>query len=95
MSSSTGQTQGATSQSRNLQGGMSQGQTGTPDPMYDLVSLLYHSLKSATTIQQYIQDAQGDQELKQFFQQCLQQEKQTADKAKQLLGQKLSSMTAH
>jgi hypothetical protein len=76
-----------------MQPGMGQGRTGTPDPTFDLISVLYHSLESASTCQQYVQDAQGDQELVQFFQQCIQQNKQTADKAKQLLAKRLSSTT--
>lgn len=86
-------------QSQGMQPGMSQGlgqsvgrqRTGTSDPTYDLISVLYHCLESASTCEQYIQDAQGDQELAQFFQQCLQQNKQAADKAKQLLARRLSS----
>ncbi len=71
--------------------GMGQQRTGTPDPTFDLISILYHCLESASACQQYVQDAQGDQELTQFFQQCIQQNKQTADKAKTLLGRRLSS----
>jgi hypothetical protein len=59
-----------------------------------VISVLYHSLESATTCQQYIQDAQGDQELTQFFQQCVQLEKQTADKAKQLLTKRIGFTTS-
>ena len=100
MTSSTGgglgqqTTQG--SQSQSVQPGMGQSRTGTPDPTFDLISVVYHSLEGATTCQQYVQDAQGDQELTQFFQQCIQGNKQTADKAKQLLGKRLnSSMAGH
>jgi hypothetical protein len=80
-------------QSRGVQGGMGSSQTGTPDPIYDLVSVLYHALESGSTLAQYVQDAQqsGDSDLVQFFQGCQQQERQCADRAKQLLSQKLSS----
>ena len=86
--------QGNKSQTPSMQQGMGQRQTGTPDPTFDLISIVYHCLKGATTYQQYIQDAQGDQELTQFFQQCIQENTRTADKAKQLLGKRLTSSTA-
>jgi hypothetical protein len=84
---------GPMGQSRGVQGGMGSSQTGTPDPIYDLVSVLYHALESGSTLQQYIQDAQqsGDNDLVQFFQGCQQQQRQCADRAKHLLGQKFSA----
>lgn len=71
--------------------------TGTPNHIYDLVSVAYHSLKSGLTYQQYIQDAQqsGDNDLAQFFQQCQQGERQRAQQAQQLLQQKLSGGVTH
>ena len=62
-----------------------QQQTGTHDAVYDLVSVLYHSLQGAENYAQYASDAGGDQELAQFFQQTLDEERQRAEKAKQLL----------
>lgn len=82
---------GGMSQTPGVQPGVSR--TGTPDSTFDLVSVLYHCLESASACQQYAQDAQGDQELTQFFQQCIQYDKQTADKAKQLIARRLSSVT--
>ncbi len=100
MTSSTGgnlgqqTTQG--SQSQSVRPGMGQSRTGTPDPTFDLISVVYHCLEGATTCQQYVQDAQGDQELTQFFQQCVQQSKQAADRAQQLLAKRLTpSMAGH
>ena len=77
-------------------GGMGQSVTGIPDHLFDLVSVLYHALKSGTTYQTYIQDAQqsGDKDLVQFFQQIQQQDKQRVQQAQQLLNQKMQ-MTAH
>ncbi len=95
MTSSTGGslgTQGRVGPTSNVQPGISQ--TGTPDPIFDLVSVLYHRLESAATCQQYVQDAQGDQELAQFFQQCIQQDKQAAEKVKQLLARRLAGMNS-
>ena len=63
-------------------------QTGAPNDMYDLVSVLYHALEGAQTHSKYCQDAQqsGNNDLFQFFQQCQREDKQRADRAKQLLG---------
>jgi hypothetical protein len=72
---------------------MGQAQTGTPNQVYDLVSVLYHALKSNATNQQYIQDAQqiGDNDLLSFFQQVQQEDRRRADMAKQLLNRKMQS----
>ena len=67
----------------------SQAQTGTKDETYNLISVLYHALQGAETIQQYKGDASSDQQLSQFFDQAQQQYRQLADQAKQLLGTKL------
>jgi type III secretory pathway component EscT len=66
--------------------------TGVSNEMYDLISVLYHSLESCATEQTYIQDAQkaGDNDLVQFFQQCQQQDRQCAQQAQQILKQKMA-----
>lgn len=61
------------------------GGTGTRDQHYDLVSVLYHALQGADTIEQYIQDAGDDEELAGFFKQVKQGYTRTADQAKKLL----------
>ena len=66
-----------------------QTQTGTRDSTYDIVSVLYHSLQGAETYQKYLDDAGGDQELAGFFQEAIDQQRQLADRAKQLLGSRL------
>lgn len=68
--------------------GTGQSTTGTPNEVYDLVSVLYHALESGTTNSKYLQDAQqsGNNDLVQFFQQIQQQDSQRAQKAQQLLG---------
>jgi len=97
LSSSMGST--GTTGSTQTSGGVSQGQgaTGTPNFVFDLVSVLYHSLESGSTLQQYIQDAQqaGNNELVQFFQQIQQQDKQRAQQAQQILGKISSSLPSH
>jgi hypothetical protein len=72
---------------------MGQAQTGTPNQVFDLVSVLYHALKSNSTNQKYIQDAQqiGDNDLLSFFQQVQQEDRRRADMAKQLLSRKMQS----
>ena len=68
-----------------------QGVTHTPNPHYDLVSVLYHALEGAQTTDIYVKDAEqeGDKELAQFFRQIQQEEVTRADKAKQLLAHRV------
>ncbi len=63
--------------------------TNTSNEQYNLISVLYHALEGAQTYAKYVTDAQGDQELSQFFQQAQQEELQRAEKAKQLLAKRL------
>lgn len=62
-----------------------QQQTSVSNQYYDLVSVLYHALEAAQTASTYMQDAQGDQQLTQFFQQVQQQNNSLAQQAQQLL----------
>ncbi len=64
-----------------------QGSTGTPDPHYNLVSVLYHALEGGSTIDRYISDAReaGDDDLAEFLGQVKQGYVRTAEQAKQLL----------
>jgi rubrerythrin len=70
----------------------STGNTGTRDETYDLVSILYHALQGAETYDQYISDAEqrGDEDLAKFFRDTKEEERRRADRAKQLLAQRLS-----
>lgn len=70
----------------------SQGDTGTRDCTYDLISTAYHLLQGAETVALYIADAkqEGDQELLQFFQETKEEYERRADRAKQLLSQHIS-----
>jgi hypothetical protein len=74
---------------------MAQGEqtTGTRDVTYDLLSVLYHALQGAETIDQYIQDAEGagDRELAQFFRDLKEDDKDRAERAKKLLSTRLSA----
>jgi hypothetical protein len=70
---------------------MSEGQaaTGTRDETYDIVAVLYHALQGAENCRTYQQDASGDEELSRFFEEAQNQQRQIADRAKQLLGARL------
>ncbi len=61
------------------------------DERYDLVSVLYHSLQSQETIDQYIQDADeaNDTALAQFFREIRDEDISRADRAKVLLRERL------
>ena len=63
--------------------------TGTKGAAYNLVSVMYHALQGADLYEQYASDAGGDQDLATFFPEVQQQEKQRADRAKQLLAKRL------
>lgn len=69
----------------------SQANTETKNSHYNLVSVLYHLLQGSSTYDQYIQDAQqsGDNELAEFFMNLKQASSSTAEKAKDLLRQRL------
>ena len=66
--------------------------TGTRDVTYDLISVIYHALQGAETYQMYEQDAQqeGDQEAAALFHEAHESSRQWADRAKSLLGQRMS-----
>ncbi|MBV6623192.1 MAG: hypothetical protein KI793_09705 [Rivularia sp. (in: Bacteria)] len=65
--------------------------TGTANEHYDLISVIYHSLQSASVCNMYIQDANnsGDRELMEFFQQVKEQNCQQAEQAKKLMAQRM------
>ncbi|MFN0089193.1 MAG: hypothetical protein ACKVWR_02835 [Acidimicrobiales bacterium] len=57
--------------------------------MFDLVSVLYHALEGAHTVEKHQQDAGGDRDLGAFFQQLQQSYRQIGEQAKQLLVQRI------
>jgi rubrerythrin len=65
--------------------------TGTPDVTYNLVSILYHALHGGENYAVYARDAKeaGDDELAGFFNQLVQEERNRADRTKQLLKNRL------
>jgi hypothetical protein len=62
--------------------------TGTRDEQFNLVSVLYHALQEADTLEVYIFDAEtsDDERLAAFFRETQAMHVQTADRAKELLG---------
>ena len=68
-------------------------ETGTKDKNYNLTSVLYHALQGGENYDQYISDAEaeGDDDLVQFFKDVQSEEKDRADRAKKLLAERLSA----
>ncbi len=69
-----------------------QGQTGTRNETYDVISVLYHALQGAENCQIYAKDAQ-DGKARDFLQHAMQVQRQLADKGKQVLEQCLQKDT--
>jgi hypothetical protein len=67
--------------------------TGTPNPVYDIVSVMYHSLQGAETYDRYIADAEQrqDDELAAFFRDVQSQNCEVARRARALLGTRLDA----
>ncbi len=64
-----------------------------PDPTYNLISLLYHTLQAGDLYTQYIADAKeaGDSELADFLTQAQSAATETAAKARGLLAARMKS----
>jgi hypothetical protein len=62
--------------------------TGTRDEDYNLVSVLYHALHGAETIEAYVVDAEaaGDERLADFFREAQATHRELAERAKDMLG---------
>ena len=69
----------------------SQGDTGTRDITYDLISTAYHLLQGAETVALYVEDAEqeGDEELTRFFRETKEEYTSRANRAKELLARHL------
>ena len=67
-------------------------ETGTTDAHYNLVSVLYHALQGAETCGTYIEDAEeaADQELVDFFEEVQEENRNRAERAKELLAKRLT-----
>ena len=64
-----------------------------PDPTYNLISLLYHTLQAGDLYNQYIADAKeaGDNELASFLEETQSAATDTAAKARELLAARMKS----
>lgn len=69
----------------------SQTMTGTRDEHYNAVSVLYHVLQEGETMERYIKDAREarDEELAAFFEQMQREDQERAQRAKELLKNRL------
>ncbi len=54
--------------------------------VFNLVSVQYHALKAAAAYDSYVQDAEGHDDVRAFFQECAEQDAQRAQTCHQLLG---------
>jgi hypothetical protein len=59
--------------------------TGVSDNAYNLTSVLYHAAQGGTQYAKYIEEAEGDQELAEFFREVQQQDAVRAKRARALL----------
>src|SRR3569833_3208836 len=69
-----------------------QQQTGTRNDTYDVIAVLYHALQGAENCQIYAKDAQ-DKQIRDFFNQALNLQRQLADQGKQVHQQCLQKDT--
>jgi hypothetical protein len=71
----------------------STGDTGTRDTTFNLVSVLYHALQGAETINMYVSDAnQNDEELSDFFEETKDDYERIAERAKEFLAMEIGDM---
>ena len=70
--------------------------TGTRDVHYNLVSILYHALQGAELYANYVEDAEQaeDPELAQFFREVQAEERLRAERAKELLAERMGHFAA-
>lgn len=70
--------------------------TGTDDVTYNLVSVLYHTLQEAETVEKYIRDAQamGKEDVTRFFRELQEENRRRGEKAKGLLSSLLGGARA-
>ena len=61
--------------------------TPADDVVYDLVSIQYHALKGAQLYEQYLKDAEGHQDVRQFISQVQEEDNRRALQAHELLKQ--------
>jgi hypothetical protein len=71
----------------------STGETGTRDVTFNLVSVLYHALQGAETINMYVDDANTEnEELAEFFEETKADYERIAEQAKELLAMEMGGL---
>jgi hypothetical protein len=65
--------------------------TPADDVVYDLVTIQYHALRAAEATDKYLEDAEGHDDVRAFFEEVARQDADRAVRAHQLLGQLTSS----
>ena len=71
----------------------SKGNTGVRDVTFNLVSIMYHALQGAETIDKYVRDADkggGNDELAEFFRETKEEYERRAEQAKDFLTREMS-----
>ena len=66
---------------------MGNAHTPADDIFYDLVSIQYHALKGAQLYEQYLKDAEGHQDVRQFISEVQEEDNRRALQAHELLKQ--------
>jgi regulator of sirC expression with transglutaminase-like and TPR domain len=65
---------------------MAESHTPADNIVYDLVAIQYHSLKAGQVYEQYSADAEDHEDVKEFIEQCRQEDAERAVRAHDLLG---------
>jgi hypothetical protein len=65
---------------------MAESHSPADDIVYDLVSIQYHALKAAQAYSKYTEDAEGHDDVREFIEQCRQQDAARAQRTHELLG---------
>ena len=90
-------TSGSTQSTGGMAGGISagmqgqgSGNTGVDNTTFNVISVVYHALQGAETIQKYLRDSQGqDQQVEQFLREAQEQNKRLAQRGQECLQQML------
>ena len=69
---------------------MAESHTPADDIVYDLISVQCHALKGAQVYDKYLEDAEGHDDVREFFEQVKREDSDRAVRAHELLG-KLTS----
>ena len=65
----------------------------TDDVVYDLVSVQYHALNGSQLYDKFVTDAEGHEDVQNFFRQCAEDDARRANQCHELIG-KLTGATS-